>query len=172
MSGRSMSLYQVAWIVNDLEKSIRRWLESAGVGPFYVFRHAKVDGVLYRGTPATLDFSAALAQAGPIQIELIQQHSDGPSAYRDVFPKGQEGFHHLLMMTNAFDSEIERYRSQGSVAVTQGVFGDMRFAYVDTRPQLGHMTEIIEDRASIKQIFKMIADAAADWDGSHPVRYL
>jgi hypothetical protein len=172
MAAESASLYQVAWIVNDLERSIRRWIQTARVGPFFVFRHAKVDGVLYRGTPATLDFSAALAQAGPIQIELIQQHSEDPSAYRDVFPKGKEGFHHLLMMTNAFDAEIDRYRSEGSVAVTQGAFGDMRFAYVDTRPQLGHMTEIIEDRESIKQIFKMVADAAADWDGSNPVRYL
>ena len=39
-------------------------------------------------------------------------------------------------------------------------------------PHLGHMLEIIEDGDSIKNIFKMIADAAVDWDGRNPIRYL
>lgn len=151
---------------------MQRWITSARVGPFFVMPHAKVERVLYRGTPATLDFSAALAQAGPIQIELIEQHNDAPSAYRDVFAKGQEGFHHVALMTDNFDADVERHGLEGSVAATQGIFGDMRFVYLDTRARLGHMTEIIEDRDSIKQIFKTISDAAADWDGANPVRYL
>ena len=39
--------------------------------------------------------SCAFAQAGPMQIELIEQHTDGPSVYRDMFPAGTGGFHHL-----------------------------------------------------------------------------
>jgi len=89
-----------------------------------------------------------------------------------MYPKGQEGFHHLCMMTNDFDAELAHHRSEGSPAATQGAFGDMRFAYVDTRARLGHMTEIIEDRESIKAMFKVIADAAASWDGTDPIRYL
>ena len=129
MAGMSTSLFQAAWMVNDLERSIQQWVMSAPVGPFFVIPHAKVERVLYRGAPATLDFSAALAQAGPIQIELIQQHNDVPSAYRDVVSKGREGFHHVCTMTDAFDSEMRRYGSQGVVPVTQGAFGDIRFAY-------------------------------------------
>jgi Glyoxalase/Bleomycin resistance protein/Dioxygenase superfamily len=172
MTEQCASFFQVAWIVNDLEASMRRWLTTARCGPFFVVPHSKVERVLYRGAPATLDFSTALAQAGPIQIELIEQHSDGPSAYRDVYAKGQEGFHHLCMMTHAFDADLERHRLEGSVVATQGAFGDMRFAYVDTRSRLGHMTEIIEDRASIRELFKMVADAAINWDGANPVRVL
>ncbi len=172
MAHAATSLIQAAWVVNDLEQSMQRWIETLRVGPFFVVPHCKVEGVSYRGAPAPLDFSAALAQAGPMQIELIQQHGDGPSAYRDMFAKGQEGFHHCCVMTNTFDADLERHRAAGSSAATQGSFGDMRFAYVDTRPHLGHMLEIIEDRDSIKNIFKMIADAAVDWDGRNPIRYL
>jgi Glyoxalase/Bleomycin resistance protein/Dioxygenase superfamily len=168
---RSTHLFQVGWLVNDLEAAINHWITAARVGPFFIVPHVEVKDVLYRGAPAVLDFSAALAQAGPIQIELIEQHSPGPSAYRDVFAKGEEGLHHLATMTSSFHADVERHRLQGSVAVTEGFFGDMRFAYVDTRAQLGHMTEIIEDRESIKQIFKTVADASIDWDGSNPIRY-
>jgi len=172
MTGSCTGLIQAAFIVNDLEDAVRRWLATARVGPFFIIPHAKVECVLYRGAPAVLDFSAALAQAGPLQIELIQQHSDTPSAYRDVYPKGREGFHHVCMMTNDFDAELARHAAEDSPTATQGAFGDMRFAYVDTRARLGHMTEIIEDRASIKEMFKLIADACASWNGENPIRYL
>jgi hypothetical protein len=172
MTASSKGLIQAAFIVNDLEEAVRRWVRTARVGPFYIVPHAKVERVLYRGVPAVLDFSAALAQAGPLQIELIEQHSAAPSAYRDVYPKGSEGFHHVCMMTHDFDSELARHAAEGSPTATQGAFGDMRFAYVDTRSQLGHMTESIEDRASIKEMFKMIADASVGWNGENPMRYL
>jgi hypothetical protein len=172
MAREKTDFFQAAWVVDDLEKSVQRWLTTARIGPFFIVPHVKVQGIRYRGRPATIDFSTALAQAGPIQIELIEQHDDGPSAYRDVYPRGREGFHHLCMMTNAFDAEIERHGSEGSEVATQGQFGDMRFAYVDTRARLGHMTEIIEDRVSIREFFEVIADAAVGWDGTHPIRVI
>lgn len=171
MAGISTNIIQAAWIVDDLEKSVQNWLNTARVGPFFIVSHAKVDSVMYRGAPATLDMSAALAQAGPIQIELIQQHNNGPSAYRDSFPMGTEGFHHLCSITTTYDADLERYSTEGCVPATQGAFGDMRFAYVDTRARLGYMMEILEDRPLIRQMFKTVSDASAGWDGRDPVRY-
>jgi Glyoxalase/Bleomycin resistance protein/Dioxygenase superfamily len=171
LSDKPKNLFQAAWVVNDLEEAMRRWIATARIGPFFVVSHVRVERVKYRGAPGTLDFSSALAQAGPMQIELIEQHSDGPSAYRDAFPKGNEGFHHVAMMTQTYEADLELLRSAGNVAATEGMFGDMRFAYVDTRARLGHMTEIIDDCESIKKIFKKVADAAVDWDGTDPIRY-
>ncbi len=164
--------FQAAWIVNDLEKAIERWIETANVGPFYVIPHCAVEDYVYRGTPGTIDFSGALAQSGPIQIELIQQHNDGPSAYRDTFAPGEEGFHHMCTFVDDFDAEIERLRGQNAALAHGGKFGDMRFAYLDTREAVGCMTEIIEDRATIREIFKMVSDAAVNWDGKDPIRTL
>lgn len=73
-------------------------------------------------------------------------------------------------MTHTFDADLERFRRQGLAVAAEGSFGDMRFAYIDTRSQLGPMTAVIEDRDSIKSIFKIIADASVDWDRSDPVR--
>lgn len=171
-SANYSGLFQAAWLVDDLERAVKSWLATTNVGPFYLIPHAQVERLQYRGKKSSIDMSGALAQAGPLQIELIEQHSDGPSAYRDVFPKGQEGFHHLGRMTRTFDVDLEQYRRQGLTVAAEGAFGDTRFAYIDTRSVLGHMTEVIEDRDSIKSIFKIVADASADWDRSDPVRHL
>jgi hypothetical protein len=86
-------LVQNAWVVPRLEDAIPGWV-ALGVGPFFVLERAYPQA-LYRGTPVPLSFRAALAQAGDIQIELIEQTSDGPSAYRDMVPAGATGFHHM-----------------------------------------------------------------------------
>jgi hypothetical protein len=172
MTAPTHDYFQVAWVVNDLEAAMRRWTETLNVGPFFVISHARIENVRYRGGPAALDISAGLAQAGPVQIELIEQHNEGPSAYRDSFAKGQEGFHHVCSFTSDFDAEVRHYAELDCPIATQGSFGDMRYCYIDTRARVGHMTEVIEDRASIRAIFKMVADAAVGWDGKDPIRYL
>lgn len=173
MSGFPQQFFQAAWIVNDLEEAINRWVKTAQVGPFFVIPHSEVQDVRYRGGQSIdLDFSVALAQAGPIQIELIQQHNEGPSAYRDTYAAGQEGFHHMCGFVDDYDAEVERQARLGFPVAHAGWVGDMRFAYLDTRASLGFMTEIIEDRQYVRDLFKMVADAAVGWDGDEPVRFL
>jgi hypothetical protein len=166
------SFFQCAWIVNDLLAAAERWTRFAGIGPFYLMPRVSMDDMIYRGQPSWMEISGAIAQAGAIQIELIEQHGDTPSAYREVYPAGQEGMHHVARMTNDFDGEAARFRDAGIDLVMSSRFGDMRGAYFDTRTALGHMTEIIEARESIKSIFAIVADAARDWDGRDPIRYL
>ena len=161
--------FQNAWLVDDIDEAIGAWV-ALGTGPFYVIRHAQVEGFRYRGSPAELDFSVALAQAGPIQIELIQQHDDRPSQYRDSFGSGQSGFHHMCRFTTDFEADLAAFADQGIAIAGQGLSGDMNFAYVDTRPTLGFMTEIIEDKPLIRELFALVASGAVDWDGRDPIR--
>ena len=79
----------MAWVVNSLEEAVPRFGRIYDAGPFIVSRHIKVDGPKHRGCDIVLDFSTAIAQAGPVQIELVEQHNEGPSPYRDLVPKGQ-----------------------------------------------------------------------------------
>ena len=46
------------------------------------------------------------------------------------------------------------------------------FAYVDTSPVLGHMTELLTYSDDIRGLFDMVAAASVDWDGSDPKRSL
>lgn len=161
---------QQAWVVEDLERAMHAWTKTCGVGPFFVAEHVPMDRVIYRGRPVQVDCTIALAQAGRTQIELIVQHSAGPSIYRDRVPKGRSAFHHLAVLCDDYDRDLEHYRSAELAIAMSGVFGDMRFAYVDTSIPLGCVIELIEDKPSIREHFQMIAKAADGWDGSNPVR--
>ena len=161
---------QMAWVVNDLEAAMHRWITQHGAGPFYTQRHAALTNVLYRGTPAAVDIDFAIAQSGSVQIELIQQNDDRPSCYRDMYPAGREGFHHVCYVVDDLQGALGHFgRLDMPVAIT-GNFGEVRFAYVDTRPGIGCMTELVGRHPDIEAFFKMVADAAVDWDGRDPIR--
>lgn len=159
------SILQIAWVVNDLEEAAHRWHRTMGVGPFLVNRHIALSDARYRGKPSSVDFSTAVAQAGPVQVELVQQHDDAPSCYRDSVPVGEEAMHHVAIMVADYEETVSRYQDQGFAIASSGVFGRTRFCYVDCRPSIGHMVEILEDSGAIRSFFSLIVNAARDWDG-------
>jgi Glyoxalase/Bleomycin resistance protein/Dioxygenase superfamily len=161
---------QQAWVVQSLAVAMRHWTEVCGVGPFFVMEHVPMENLTYRGKPAKLDCSIAIAQAGRTQVELIEQHCDNPSIYRDLVPKGHSAFHHVAVICEDYDRDLAHCQSLGYAEGATGSFGDMRFAYIDTSRDLDCVIELLEDKASIRDHFKMIADAAVDWDGRDPVR--
>ena len=166
-----MALLQNCWVVTDLEDAMERWL-SMGVGPFFR-RDSDYPDALYRGRPEPLAFKAALAQAGPVQIELIQQTSKGPSAYRDMVPEGQTGFHHMCRIVRNVGEEIGGLRARGiEMASEFRSVGGAQVAYADTRNELGCMLELVPAEPVLINLFRDVAQAAQDWDGTDPVRML
>ncbi|GAB4142558.1 MAG: VOC family protein [Sphingomonadales bacterium] len=163
---------QTAFVVDDIDAAMHHWLKTYNTGPFYIMRHAQIEDLRYRGKPGQVDASFAMAQAGGIQIELCAQHNDGPSAYRDTFPKGQEGFHHMCSVTLDYDAEMAHFRALGFEPAMEGRFGEMRFSYLDTRKAFGFMTEVIEEWEPVRAVHQQVADAAQNWDGSDPIREL
>ena len=170
MPGRH--LMQVALMVEDLEAACTRWTRTTGIGPFLIVPHVVLEEYDYRGRKSSgLDFSVAIAQSGGVQIELVEQHCDNPSAYRDTIGKGGQGFHHLAIYTGDYDAEYARYIEEGFVAAVDGTFGGYRFSYIDTSAAIGCMIELIEENPAQTDFFQRIAAAAEGWDGvTDPIR--
>jgi hypothetical protein len=164
MIAPEQQILQFSWVVADLEEAARRWHATMGIGPFLVNRHLKIGEARYRGRPSSTDFSTAIAQAGPVQIELVQQHDASPSCYRDTVPEGREAMHHVAFIAGDYDAALAAYTAQGAEVASSGRFGDVRFCYVDTAARLGHMVEILEDRPAIRSFFGAIQRAAERWD--------
>lgn len=156
-------ILQHAWVVPDLDAAIHHWHRTLGVGPFLVNRNLRIIDPLYRGHPRAVAFSTAVAQSGSIQIELIEQHDDGPSAFRDTVPARGTGFHHVAIIAEDFDAALRQYA--GVEIAAEGRFGDIRFVYLDTSATLGAMLEILEDRPAIRAFFGAILKANERWDG-------
>ncbi len=160
---------QNAYVVNDIYQSIDKWTTVVGLGPFFLIENVSLEAK-YRGAPVTLELSVAMAQAGPINIELIQQHNAVSSCYRDVYRGGEEGFHHVCMLVQNFDQELRRYTRMGYALSLEADMQAYRFAYVDIHAELGCHVELVEDTPTIRQLYSRIEEAARNWDGSDPVR--
>jgi len=161
-------IIQMAWVVDDLEAAATNLSRSMQVGPFMMNRHIKLDDPRHRGMPQRTDFSLALAQAGDVQIELVQQHDDTPSVYRDSFPDGPPGgmaFHHVAVIVPDVFAETARYNGLNFPTASSGRFGTIDFTYIDTRAAGGFMVEVLPDHPDMHRFFGAVRNAAENWDG-------
>ena len=160
-----LRIVQNAYVVDDLDHAIERWHAALGLGPFVVSRHLQFERSLYRGAPTPLDISAAFVQSGDLQIELICQHNPEPSAFRDMFAQGEEGLHHVAAFPANYDRLVGACTSRGfAVATELAAAGDLGAAFIDTRELWGHMLEVYRDNGSLRRFYRLVADAARDWD--------
>jgi catechol 2,3-dioxygenase-like lactoylglutathione lyase family enzyme len=162
-------IVQMAFVVTNLEAAAARFSRTMGIGPFLLNPHIQLTDPHHRGVPVRTDFSLALAQAGEVQVELVEQHDDTPSVYRDIYAPGAEGFHHVAIIVADVAAEVARLRALGFEQASSGRFGDADFAYVDTAPALGHMVEVLPDNETIRRFFAKVRREAEAWDGSGPV---
>src|SRR5580693_6308525 len=104
--------FQLGFVVDDLVSAAARWARVYGVGPFHVLPPVEVS-CTYRGTESALDMQIAVAQAGPVQIELIEQRCDRASVFRDLFAKAESGFHQLCTVTPDYEGKKAHFAQLG-----------------------------------------------------------
>jgi len=159
-------IIQNAYYVSDLDLAITRFHNLWGLGPFFVRRHIGLENVTYKGAPAELDISAAYTQAGDIMIELVTQHNNAPSVFRDRFSADGNGFHHVALDFGDHDAQVESFNSRGFESVTSFKTSEGRGAtYLDTFDLLGHATEIYRVNDSLRALYAKVRDAASTWNG-------
>ncbi|RJG03211.1 VOC family protein [Noviherbaspirillum sedimenti] len=168
---------QFAYVVRDIEEACHHWINVFGAGPFFHVPHLKVAKQLYRGEPSREDSSHALGFCGNINIQLIQQHNDAPSMYRDMYPDGGQGFHHMMFFTDEFEFDRSRMVENGCPVVEeifeQGKHGGGRIAYVDARDKVGGFIEIYEDNPVIRELFAAWKAEHDRWDRkTDPIRLI
>jgi len=160
---------QAAYVVDDLDAAIMRWVEVVGAGPFFRIDGARVEDVRYRGRPIDVEVSLALGNSGGLQIELIAPRGEAPSIYREL----RRGVHHLAMLARDFDAESARLERLGHpIAYALTLPGVCRVRYHDTLAVFGHFLELWESTETMRGLLEMIEDAARGWDGREPIRRL
>lgn len=168
---------QIGMVVTDADQTMHYMTRTLGIGPFFVARRTTPQNYRFRGAPAPApEMTLCFAQAGPVQIELIQQHNDAPSAYREFLAAGREGCQHLSIWfseRDAYTRAREQLTLSGLVLVHESLNPRAHFAYFGTEMPGGLMVEIAEARTpGIRHIFEGVAKAAEAWDGSDPIRNL
>jgi len=171
------SIRQIAFVVRDLDQALQYWTCDLGVGPFFVLRSLSPEQYRYRGRPSPPPcVSIALANSGDVQVELIQQHDERPSAYRDFLATGREGLQHVSSWLSRadYDATMARMLGAGARVAHEGFVpgANVRFAYFATDVAAGgvmyEIADVMEPHAY--PLMQMIAEAALEWDGRDPVR--
>lgn len=163
--------FQLGHVVDDVLAAAASWARTFGIGPFHVMPvvEQRAD---YGGEIRSVRIQVAVAQAGPVQIELIQQHGDTPSIFSDWSRGGTSSFHQMATVTNDYDGKVAHFTSLGYPIGAQSQGGGFRIAYVDTSADFGFYTEVVEAPPSFLGHARAISDTCAAWDGTDPVRIM
>ena len=167
-------LRQNGYVVRDIEAAMRHWTRVLGVGPWFHFERAPIRDLRYDGEPSGAVASIALANSGPLQIELIEPRDDAPSSWRDFLRAGHEGLQHVAFWTERFDADDAAARARGMRPIQTGCAGgaDGRFVYYASDGPPGTMVELSEVSGAKGAFFAHIREAARSWDGSEPIHRL
>ena len=165
-------LFQLGFVVDDLVACRRRSGRTVfGIGPFHVLPPFDVP-CTYRGADTRIDMQIAVAQAGPVQIELIHQRDDRPSVYRELAERHGFGVHQLCTVAADYDGKKAYYEAARVPA-------RLRDRVVDTAHRvLRHLRRLrLLHRGrragpGFLSSLEAIARTCAEWDGTDPVRLL
>jgi hypothetical protein len=162
---------QLGYVVPDIEAAMNYWSGMLGVGPWYYNPRVPIVNYRYRGQAYEPHNSVALANAGGVQVELIQTRNDAPSMYRDFQHGGRSGLQHVAYWTEDYDRDLARLTGLGWTVAMQGEVGERgRFCYFDTEFHPGSVIELSEVAGPKGKLFRLIREASVGWDGSDPVR--
>lgn len=168
---------QNGYIVKDIQAGVRYWTEVMGIGPFFLLDHITMPGFTCRGKPASPEISVAFSHHGSLQIELIEQHNDEPSMFREFLQAGRQGLHHVACWTNDYDRDKATMLGHGfevgHASEAEGPEGELvsaRFCYVENKAIPGMIVEILERSPPGDHMQAAIEAAVRSWDGKDPLR--
>jgi len=172
MSRTFGEIRQIAFVVGNIDAAMRHWTEVLGIGPFHIKRRLRFDPFSYRGERApSPTISIALANSGALQVELIEQHCETPSIYRDYMSASGAGLQHVAAWTDrpGFDTLRADLVARGHTVVQECVIpaSGVRLCYFATDDDAAPVFEIADllDPSQLPRIEGIRRDAAA-WDGT------
>ena len=170
MSRNFGNVFQIAYVVEGIEKHIDYWTQVMGVGPFFhfpvplPFEWVRADGQDL-AVDAPVYKAVAVAYSGDMMIELIEP-GPAPSTYRDFLEAGHKGVHHLGTFTDRLDEQLAAAKQAGMKVVLEGELPFSRFAYLEPEDALpGTIIEMIDARPAMLEALDKMKRAARDWDG-------
>ena len=171
MTAPRYPIAQVAYHVRDVESAVAHAVTTFGAGPFFLSENIRLARAEHLGEPCSFVHTSAYGQWGGVMMELVQQDDDGPSPFREVFPDGGEGLHHVATIVDDFDAAVAHYAEHGCPVMTKATTeGGTDFWFLDARACYGHLIEIYERSEGLIGFYDMVAQAADGWRGEAPLR--
>ena len=136
-------VYQLGYVVRDIEKACEFYEATYGVGPFAVIPEVDMDGAILRGKPVETGIKVAFAKSDNVEIEFIQPLR-GKNLYTDFLDAKGDGIHHLGFVVDDMNAWKAQFAAKGFEPVFHRDMGVMEFAYFDTSMVGGLMLELLQ----------------------------
>jgi hypothetical protein len=133
-------LFQQAFVVADLDAAMTATRATLGASEFVTLPPTLLP-YRYRGREVECSLAIGFARSGDVQVELIQPVA-GEGIHAEFLAARGPGAHHLGFLVDDLDAELA---AAAFPEVMAGAFGALRFAYLDTTPELGLLVELVED---------------------------
>ncbi|RYD59963.1 MAG: hypothetical protein EOP60_00615 [Sphingomonadales bacterium] len=161
---------QLGFMSRDIDRSMRHFVDTWGVGPWYVLRNLPVP-MRYEGEQTDLVISIAMANCADLQLEIVVQHNDAPSLYRDALAKTPDlHVQHVAIWAEDPAAVEAGAREKGWQSVFETLSPPGRSVFV-IHPDAPEVCIEISDRDPFKDAAReAIKQIASTWDGSEPVR--
>ncbi len=149
---RSLSDYyadawQIAYVCEDVEDSAAYFEKTFGTSTQFTFiAGLPMQNCFLDGAPVEGVLDVAVAMVGERQIELIAPVSGDVGMFGEHVRPGSAGtFHHFGVKLDRLDDATSLVGEMGrSWKLVGHIPNVVRFAYLDTRVELGHFVEFIE----------------------------
>lgn len=161
------TVYQMAFVVDDLEAAAVNW-QRAGAGPFYAFPDFEFSDVTVPDSGQTPRMSILLGYSGTTMIELMRIDHDPNNHFKHVSP-GQP--HHVAILAESIDSYLKAPDTLDAPIIFKGAFPTgTPVAFLDTRPQMGLITELITLDSMVTAMIDQMYREAENFTGKDLIR--
>ena len=174
----SGQIFQSGIVVRDVDAAMDFYACNLRIGPFTCMRGFRAPDGWYRGSNEMPELSIAHAYTGRQFIELIQQHDDTPSVYKEFVDKHGCGLHHygLAIAPEDYDTTLAHYYGLGFENIfTDTLPGDVRIRYIGPKgdaalEKLKNETgicylECVEVLPHEESFFAGMVEDSLNWDG-------
>jgi catechol 2,3-dioxygenase-like lactoylglutathione lyase family enzyme len=148
-------IFQICWVVDDIESAERYFTDQLGVARWLRLPdvHFGPEHCTYRGQPADYVVHVSLGYAGGQQLELIQPVS-GRNLYTEQLETSGPGVHHVAWVRDDFEATLAEAGCRGLPVVQRGRFEGvgMEFAYLEGGP-LGGYVELMKLSEEMRAMF-------------------
>ena len=145
---RLPKIYQLGYVVADVEKAARHYESAFGIGPFIGPVVVPMKKAVFMGRTVSTKIKTVFAKSGDIQLEFIQPlESENP--YAEFLAKKGDGIHHLGFKVDDIDQAKAEFAKKGMEPFFSGDLVVMKFAYYDTTEFGGLALELLWGKTEI-----------------------
>lgn len=151
---------QIGYNVKSIDETAELMHSLLGVGPFIDMGVNEMTNCKVRGVDQPVKMRTAIGYLGTMELELIEDMSDGPTPYKDM---GGYGMHHYCIWVDDVQAAVDEFVAAGMDVAMDMVSGaGSRIVYIDAREQLGQFIEVNQPNEQVAQMGMGVHQKMAD----------